>query len=255
MANNYEGWYIMWGPDNVSAHLVGPDGTYYGHWFQDNPELSTFDPIAVSEVLGQQVPGTYTSFVPGVSGGGAPSTGEISGNTRVGDVSPVEAVYLGLAETIEDWMLIQQEFSQFTLDMYNQQRYDQEAAWAREDEQYWERLEEGRAYSEALYAERLAEQLARQLAGQHASQEEAWQRAVMSAPSYGANILQARIPGSGTLPSSVGEALFGIGRGMGAGFSMPWPGGTELNEAQLTPTGQDWMQYIMERGFPGYVLR
>lgn len=217
------GWSIVWGPEKDYAYLIGPDGAIMGRWFADNPGMSTFDPETTGGIIEEA---NAPAEAPAADTGGGVYGAEVIS----------DPFWPGLAEYFTDAWEAQAAYSQWLEDMNAQEAADAQAAWE-EQQAYWEQQE--------------AEQLARQLAGQHASQEEAWAWAVAGAPAAGSEILDNLLPAY--LPDIVAQHLREYGERMGAGYNPPWPGGTELNVAQIVPKGQDWVDYLVGLGYPGYL--
>lgn len=179
----------------------------------------------------------------GVSGGG-------TGADYTGDrFWPGAADYFADAwearEAYSRWIEDRQRLSEEEAQAEYERRRDEGRAYAEEQQ------EESRAYAEEQYRQRLAESLARQLTSQHGRQEEAWAAAAGAAPGRGAYLLESKLPQH--LPRSVGESLLKWGQEMGAGYDPRWPGGTALGEAQITPSGQSWIDYLKQQGYPGYL--
>lgn len=218
------GWSIIWGPAGDYAYLLDPDGNIVSRWFADNPEMSTFDPETTQGIIDQATGGDgdagfdlQTAWEDWLDSWGDSGSGWW-------DEAP---------QSLEDLLRLQQEYTEYMVDYQEQQDTEAEA-------RYQERLEESRAYSEA-----------QALASQHMRQEQNWGYAAANAPGAGAGILANLLPGY--LPGGVAQSLYGYGKRMGTGYDPAWPGGTGLNEAQMTPTGMDWIEYLKQQGYPGYL--
>jgi len=230
MPNPYEGYVVVWNEDKSVAYLKTPWGKIIAKWFRDRPADSTFDPFETEKAISGGAPAPPEPA--------APPTGEgVYGYEVVSD-----EFWPGFIQHYEDVWEAKAAYSAWL-------EQTREEEWAREEETYAQRREEERAYAEQL----LQESLARQLAQQQAGQEEAWPSLVSRAQGMGLGALSARMPAY--MPESVGGALFDWGEALGSYFEPAWPGGTELGVAQPGPTEEDFLNYIINQGFPGYILR
>ena len=228
------GWDIIWSPDNTWANLIDPDGNVVAQWFQGIPDASTFDPWMTQDIIDKATGPTEPLRALEKTGGGG-TGGGVTGYEATGD-----EFWPGAADFFTDAWEAKEAYSRWLQDMKEQD--DAEA-----QRLYEERRDEQRAYNE----QQLAESLARQLTSQHGRQEESWAAAAGAAPGRGAYLLETMLPGY--LPRTVGRALTGWGQEMGADYDPAWPGGTSLGEAQITPGGQDWIDYLIQQGYPSYL--
>jgi len=222
------GWSIIWGPAGDYAYVTAPDGSIIYRWFGDNNEQSN---ITLAELENTQ---GIIDQANQPSGGGGGITEELGGGYTV--THPRTGIQL----TLETWAEAESQFYAWQEEMAEQDEAEalaQQEAWREED----------RAYNE----QQLAESLARQLAAQHGRQQESWGYAAANAPGAGAGILASLLPAY--LPESVAGSLYGYGKRIGTEFDPAWPGGTALGEAQMTPTGQDWIEYLKQQGYPSYL--
>lgn len=213
------GWSIVWSPTGDTAYLYDNTGGLVG-WWQEGASGSTFDPETTQAIIDQ------------AGGGGVPPEDGGAGGVYGGEVID-DPFWPGAIEFFEDSWEAKVAYSEWQEDFYAQQEADAQA-------EYEARREEERAYSEAMA-----------LASQHMRQEQNWGYAAANAPGAGAGILANLLPGY--LPEGIAQALYGYGKEMGVGYDPAWPGGTGLNVAQMTPTGQDWIEYLKRSGYPSYL--
>lgn len=215
------GWSVIWGPEGDYAYITDPDGNIIWRWFGDDDPLST---ISLAELENTEAIINEATGVPTVedeAGGGY-------GGQFVDD-----PFWPGAIQYFTDAWDAKAAYSEWLVDYQAQQDAEAEAL-------YEERQAEERAYAEE-----------RALTAQHGRQAEAWDWAVAGAPGAGAQMLQNLLPGY--LPRGIAQSLLGYGQEMGAQYDPAWPGGTPLGEAQIVPKGQEWLDWIISQGYPGYL--